>query len=75
MPTVDNYGNIDLEHRSHILKDDTIIVERANDVIPRIVAIKNHNTCSHSKDNAVIERIAKETKTFFKPSVCPVCGS
>ena len=75
MPTVDNYGNIDLEHRSHILKDDTIIVERANDVIPRIVAIKNHNICSHSKDNAVIERIEKETKTFFKPSVCPVCGS
>ena len=42
-----------------IRKGDTIIVERSNDVIPRIVAVKEHNGGS----------------SFLPPDVCPECGS
>lgn len=52
----DRYYFADKEYGLH--EGDTIIVERSNDVIPRIVAIHHHNT-----DNPI--KI---------PSTCPVCG-
>ncbi len=41
---------------------DTVFVERAGDVIPRVV-------------KAVVSKRTGEEKTFRMPEVCPVCGS
>lgn len=52
----DRYYLANKEYGLH--EGDTIIVERSNDVIPRIVAIHHHNTVNPIKI----------------PSTCPVCG-
>lgn len=54
--------------------DDLIIVERSNDVIPRVVAIEKHQNCIYSSDMDTTARITKRMKSFKEPLVCPVCG-
>lgn len=54
--------------------DDTIIVERSNDVIPRIVAIKNHNACIYPQDKEKIAIIDAKIESFKEPKYCPSCG-
>lgn len=54
--------------------DDTIIVERSNDVIPRIIAIKNHNTCVFPQDKEVGITIEAKMDSFKEPKICPDCG-
>lgn len=49
--------------------DDEIIVERSNDVIPRIVAVKTHHMRFMSD-----EEYSEREKTFNVPKVCPDCG-
>ena len=53
-----NENKIDLSETDKLHKSDEILVERSNDVIPRIVAIVKHNT----------------TEVCKAPKVCPVCG-
>lgn len=55
--------------------DDVIIVERSNDVIPRIVAIKNRGNFVYTDDLETSIRIDVRRKTFNIPDVCPYCGS
>ncbi|MCL1886617.1 MAG: NAD-dependent DNA ligase LigA [Betaproteobacteria bacterium] len=54
--------NEDEVHRKDIRVGDTVIVRRAGDVIPEVVA-------------NVPERRPKGTKVFHLPVTCPVCGS
>lgn len=54
--------------------DDTIIVERSNDVIPRIVAIKCRGNCVYTDDMETTIRNAKRKQSFEEPKICPVCG-
>ena len=51
-------GNIDLEKTEKLHIGDEILVERSNDVIPRIVAIVKHKTNELCK----------------APQKCPICG-
>ena len=54
--------------------DDTIVVERSNDVIPRIVAIHHRNHCLYPQDMDANERYEERKNTFNTPETCPVCG-
>lgn len=54
--------NMDEIERKDVRIGDTIIIERAGDVIPYVVAV------------VMQERTGKERK-FHMPSTCPVCGS
>lgn len=54
--------------------DDIIIVERANDVIPRVVAIKKHQNCVYNNDFETTQKVAARKETFNQPKVCPVCA-
>lgn len=45
--------------------NDIIVVERSNDVIPRIVAIHHHQSLSPDDD---------KDKSFHAPKTCPICG-
>lgn len=55
--------------------DDLIIVERSNDVIPRVVAIHKHQNYVYQGDLEVTLRFAKRKSTFEVPKTCPDCGS
>lgn len=52
-----------------IKMDDIIIVERANDVIPRIVAIKKRGSDAWNELT-----VNNRMKSFISPTSCPVCG-
>lgn len=54
--------------------DDLIVVERANDVIPRIVAIKKRQNCVYQQSMDVTLACAERRESFLQPKVCPVCG-
>lgn len=54
--------NEDEIKRKNLLIGDTVIVRRAGDVIPEVVA-------------SVAERRPANARAFQMPSVCPVCGS
>lgn len=54
--------NIEEVWRKDIRVGDTVIVRRAGDVIPEVVAV-------------VLDRRPQHTKTVELPLVCPVCGS
>ena len=54
--------NEDEVHRKDVRIGDTVIVRRAGDVIPEIVAV-------------VRERRPKNARKFVMPKQCPVCGS
>lgn len=53
--------------------DDLIIVERSNDVIPRIIAIKRHQ--KHTPAQLALQEFQERKSTFEMPEVCPCCGS
>ena len=57
--TLHNIGEV---HRKDVRVGDTVIVRRAGDVIPEIVAV-------------VQERRPQDTSPVELPQVCPVCGS
>ncbi|MDR2243980.1 MAG: NAD-dependent DNA ligase LigA, partial [Burkholderiales bacterium] len=54
--------NEDETRRKDVRIGDTVIVRRAGDVIPEVVAV-------------VIERRPEDTRPFEMPRQCPVCGS
>jgi DNA ligase (NAD+) len=54
--------NIDEVERKDVRIDDTVIIERAGDVIPYVVGV------------VTSERTGKERK-FHMPETCPICGS
>jgi DNA ligase (NAD+) len=54
--------NEDQIRNKDIRKGDTVIVRRAGDVIPEVVAV-------------VLDRRPPDTEPFQMPSKCPVCGS
>lgn len=54
--------NEDEIKRKNLLIGDTVIVRRAGDVIPEVVA-------------SVLEHRPENARAFLMPSVCPVCGS
>ncbi|WP_354673384.1 NAD-dependent DNA ligase LigA [Cupriavidus alkaliphilus] len=54
--------NEDEIRRKDVRAGDTVIVRRAGDVIPEVVAV-------------VFERRPEDTKPFSMPKVCPICGS
>lgn len=55
--TLHNYDEIE---RKNIFIGDNVIVERAGDVIPKIIGVDKH---------------FENSQKFIFPSVCPVCGS
>lgn len=55
--------------------DDVIIVERSNDVIPRIVGIRRHQGIVYQQDAETMRRITDRKNTFNKPTACPDCGA
>lgn len=59
IPLVDNEGNI-LEENYGVKINDTILVERSNDVIPRIIGVVSR------EENSV---------DIIEPKYCVVCGS
>ena len=54
--------NLDEMHRKDVRAGDTVIVRRAGDVIPEVVAV-------------VLERRPGRTSSVKPPQQCPVCGS
>ncbi len=54
--------NEDEIRRKDIREGDTVIIQRAGDVIPQVVAV-------------VLDKRPKNSKEFEFPHVCPVCGS
>lgn len=58
---LDNHGGLLREGRD-IREGDTVIVQRAGDVIPQIVDI-------------VADKRPADSKPFVFPQICPVCGS
>ncbi len=54
--------NEDEIRRKDIREGDTVIIQRAGDVIPQVVAV-------------VIDKRPRDAKEFEFPTVCPVCGS
>jgi len=54
--------NLDEMHRKDVRAGDTVIVRRAGDVIPEVVAV-------------VLERRPRRTSPVKPPEQCPVCGS
>lgn len=54
--------------------DDLIVVERSNDVIPRIIAIKRHQKYTYPDDMDTTIEVYKRWDSFKEPTVCPICG-
>lgn len=52
--------NEDFIRQKDIKIGDTIIVRKAGEIIPEVVAVKNHN---------------EDSQEFFMPKACPSCGS
>lgn len=59
-------NNFDYMKQMGLQYNDTIVVERSNDVIPRVVEVKCHNNYTEINDEAYA--------SFELPSCCPVCG-
>lgn len=66
-PLLDNVLNLSI--------DDTILLERSNDVIPRVVGIVNRGNYLYTQDVKTTELYGKRLETFNEPTVCPVCGA
>ncbi|MDO4466958.1 MAG: NAD-dependent DNA ligase LigA [Bacillota bacterium] len=60
-------NNFDYMKQMDLQYNDTILVERSNDVIPRVVEVKAHNLLA--------EEDIQAKDSFRLPQVCPVCGS
>ena len=54
--------NADELKRKDIREGDTVVIQRAGDVIPQVVRV-------------ILEKRPKESKPFEFPTVCPVCGA
>lgn len=54
--------------------DDIIIVERSNDVIPRIIGILNHQNIIYQQDMEITKKVQERKLSFEAPTVCPDCG-
>ena len=54
--------NIDEIERKDIREKDTVLIQRAGDVIPQVLQV-------------ILEKRPADSKPFVFPSVCPVCGS
>lgn len=70
------YGDVEECNETISLRaDDIIVIERSNDVIPRIVSIKqvaiNPNMIMSKNER---EKVLSRAKTFVAPTSCPVCG-
>lgn len=76
LPTVKEDGELDLEHLSRLEYGDLIVVERSNDVIPRVVAIKQKAEKGAMPQSMTLQLEMKEKmKSFDEPKTCPICGS
>lgn len=76
LPTVKANDELNLDKTTSVEQGDTIIVERSNDVIPRIVAVKE-KLGPYAFEPQCIEiqqEIRRKEATFKEPQVCPICG-
>lgn len=53
--------------------DDCIIVERSNDVIPRVVSIAKRQDLFYQQDLTTSLQVGKRMESFHAPTSCPVC--
>lgn len=76
LPTVKQNGELDLENTIKVGAGDLIVVERSNDVIPRIVAVKKHfgSDTFEPQDVKIQEENHRKRETFNEPKICPICG-
>lgn len=70
----DRYAIVCPLEQEKLQMDDLIVVERSNDVIPRIIAIKKHQKNVYTDDMDTTIRISKRKDSFKEPRECPICG-
>ena len=54
--------------------DDCIVVERSNDVIPRVIAIDRHQHFVYQEDIKITRKVSERQASFDAPTKCPICG-
>ncbi|MBQ0064259.1 MAG: NAD-dependent DNA ligase LigA [Firmicutes bacterium] len=59
-------NNFDYMKQMGLEYNDTIVVERSNDVIPRVVEVASHNEIKEANE--------EDQASFQLPCACPVCG-
>ncbi len=69
--TLNNYDYI---KSMNLEMDDSIILQRSNDVIPKIVGVAKKQSFIYQQDVNTTAEVERRKHTFDLPKECPVCG-